>query len=322
MINKRGKLIALGFGGFFILLVIMDNMDKDSISKDSFYENYNTSGESISLTKKKKTASLQVDEETITESSESYKQQSLKRNKKDKAFSLYREILDIDKKEVEETVVENLDEEESSNDESDVEEAVETKEEPVKTKVVYVPVEQPQPRQQTAVQEAEPSSNERTFKRSAKAIKRTNASSTNSTSNTSTDRYIKAEIYRAVTVNLEYPSNIEIRVTDDKDFTLPNGKVIKHGTMLKGAPSASTSTLDFYIPSHNLELYDEAYVKGIPLTEAEGLQSEADKHANTELKTRVSIPLIGSTELSSGKKKQSAKVKLNEGRTIYLKWKE
>ena len=173
------------------------------------------------------------------------------------------------------------------------------------------------------LEEAKPSNQvieEKTqFKRLSSSRSRATNSVTN-TKNTHGKKYIKAEIYRAVDLDLSYPQSVDIRILEEKEVTLPNGHKISYGTMLKGRPKDSGNTLDIYVPEYGLAVYEAKSFKGIPLTAAEGLKQETGELRNKEISTNVPLPVIGNVRLGTGKRKESRKVYLNESRTILLKW--
>lgn len=313
MLNKRGRIIAIAGGAFFLVIILMQNMDKEAMSKDSFYETFSSNDGSINVSKKdKKTASLKLDEEKIKESSESYQQ--INRNKKDKSFSLYREILESEKEEVEETVVE-----------AEVEEVVE--EEPIKEepKVIVKYIERPSQNQvaksEPVKEKEEPVEEKRTFRRLTANTGKTSAAAGSGNSEVSSaDIYIDAEIYRATTVDMGFPNMIDIRVLNETETVLPNGKKVYPGMMLKGIPEDGSKILKITIPEYGLTVYEEKGFEGIPLTQADGIKEEGTRQVNQQRSTRITVPVVGSVTLTNGRKRESRKVYLNESRTIYLKW--
>ncbi len=292
-------MIALIGGGGFLLLILINNMSKDSISKDSFYDTFNSAGSKVTVGNKdkRKTASLKANEEKIRQSSESY-ENNIKSNRKDEAFSLYEEILLNGDEEVQETITEV--EPDPKGDE-------ETKVAP--PKIIYV-------ERQKAIEKAEPKQEQPKERKFTRARSRTSNKSKTYLANKA-EKYINAEEFEAITIDMAYPSTIKIRLLED--MILPDGRTIKKNTLMKGIPSDGQTVLNVTIPEYGVEVYSAPSIIGIPLTVAEGLKREQQRLKNTEISTSRTIPFVGNVRLSTGKKNHSQKVFLQQNRTIYLK---
>lgn len=297
MINKRGKIIALGGGAFFLLLVLFQSMNEGSSESESFYNNFDTTDKTLSISKnQKKKASLKADEEDLKDKAESYQ---VKRNEKDKGFSLYREIISDEEHEVEETI----------EGEEEVEDVPEVVEQPVKPKVVYVE------RKPAPVQE-EPAEETQTRRRRRSAGAAVSSGSSNTAASTGV-ALVKAEIMETITLDLEYLSTVKIRVLEE--VTLPNGQTLKKNTLLKGVPSDGTKVMYISVPQYNVEVYQSHDVRGILLTDSEGIDKEVKELGRTEARTTVSVPVLGTVDLASGRKR-TRKVTLYQNQSILLRW--
>ncbi|MEQ6169113.1 hypothetical protein AAOE16_18080 [Ekhidna sp. MALMAid0563] len=300
MINKRGKIIALGGGAFFLLLVLMQSMNGGSSESDSFYNNFDTADKTLSISKdQKKKASLKGDEENLKDKAESYQ---VVRNQKEKGFSLYREIISDEEHEVDETV------KGEEAEEQQVPEEVVPVEKTPQPKVVYVE-RKPDPVQQEQTKEPET----RRRRRAAGTAISTGSTPSNNTGVTK----VKAEIMETITLDLEYLSTVKIRVLEE--ITLPSGKKLKKNTLLQGVPSDGNNVMYITIPQYNIEVYQSHDVRGILLTDSEGLDKEVQELSRNEARTTVTVPVLGSVDLASGKKR-SRKVTLYQNQSILLRW--
>jgi hypothetical protein len=318
MVDKRGKIIGIIGGLFVIGMIVFQNYQNSNnnggSTNASFYENY-SGNNNIKIEKKEKLASIKnLEKEDAIKQSESYKG-TINTNKKDKAFSFYRELLKDDS---EDKAVETKTDDSEAKNEPDKKE----KQSVPKTKVVYV--QRPEEPKQT--QPAEAPKKEKSFTRTSfYGVNDSNVSSP--VSSVEESNSLKCEIYKDQVVSNN--QLVKIRVLEDGVI---NGTFVPRNTFMEGRAefqnelvqlNVSIIRLDDEFIDVNLYAYSNAGTKG--LMAPGSVNQEIAKESATDLigdaRTTLNLPGgLGGISINAGRKKlRQETIPFPNGTPFYLK---